>query len=67
MLCLCVQQFSAGLSQYKLKKFGGFKVAKVLRELQRGKRLVSSQCATVKEILCYVAHLRTFFVKEKNN
>jgi len=40
-LCLCVQQFSAGLSQYKLKKFGGFKVAKVLRELQRGKRLVS--------------------------
>jgi len=24
-----------------MKRFGGFKVAKVLRELQRGKRLVS--------------------------
>jgi len=36
-----VQQFSASLSQYKMKRFGGFKVAKVLRELQRGKQLVS--------------------------
>jgi len=42
-----VQQFSASLSQYKMKRFGGFKVAKVLRELQRGKHLVSGEWSII--------------------
>ena len=49
-----MQQFSAGLSQYKMKRFGGFKVAKVLKELQRGKHLVSEECATLQELPVFV-------------
>jgi len=43
-----------------MKRFGGFKVAKVLRELQRGKRLVSSLQLTVENEPLFLLHFHVF-------
>ena len=37
-----LQQYSAGLRQYRSDKFGGFKIDKVKKEISRASRLVST-------------------------
>lgn len=42
-------QYSASLIQYKMRRFGGFKVNKVIKEIQRGKRLKCAVCVKDKK------------------
>ncbi|XP_062606810.1 PHD finger protein 6-like, partial [Saccostrea cucullata] len=46
-----LMQYSADLVQYKFASFGGFKIDKVEKEIQRGKRLKCSICKSDKSRL----------------
>ena len=48
------QQYSAELTQYKHDKFGGFEADKVVKEIKRGKFLVSDD---KNHFQFYVIHL----------